>query len=137
MQEFTTFISNHPMLSLATAIILALLIIVELLRARGGSGQLSPLQVTRLINHDNAVVIDVRPSELYRKNHIIDAQSISINEIQSHAKKLEKFKGRPIIVVCSVGNESQKIAASLLKQGLIAYSLAGGMRAWNQAEMPL
>jgi rhodanese-related sulfurtransferase len=137
MQELTTFISSHLLLSLATAIVLALVMVVEFLRAKRVSSQLTPLQATQMINHDHAVVIDIRPSDAYRGGHIIDAASFTPGEIRDNAKKLEKWKTKPIILVCGNGLESQKLAALLLKRGYNAYSLASGMRAWSEAQMPL
>lgn len=137
MQDLTIFINNHPMLSLATAIVFVLLVIVELLRNKRQGFQLTPVQTTQMINHDHAVIVDIRPNEVYRKGHILDAQSWTVKDLKENTKKLEKLKNKPIILVCHVGGESQKVAALLIKQGYNAYSLAGGMRAWNEAQMPL
>lgn len=93
--------------------------------------------MTQLINRDNAIVIDIRQNEAYHNGHIIGSQSMIPHEIRQHPKKLEKYKGRPLIVVSQSSHESQKIAALLLKHGYNAYSLTGGMRAWIEAQMPL
>ena len=125
------------MLSLATAIIFVLLVIVELMRNKRQGFQLTPLQTTQKINHDHAVILDIRPNDTYRKGHILDAQSWTTKDIKENTKKLEKLKNKPIILVCQLGGESQKVAALLIKQGYNAYSLAGGMRSWNEAQLPL
>lgn len=137
MQDITIFISHHPFLSAAVLVVFIILVFIELMRARRNTFNVGPAQITQLINRENAVVIDIRPSDVWRKGHIIDAQSISVKDITDHAKKLEKFKARPIIVVANASHESQKIAALLLKRGYNAYSLSGGMRAWSEAQMPL
>lgn len=137
MQDLITFITRHPLLSLATGAIFILLVIIELMRAKRKVFDISPTQTTQMMNHDNAVIIDIRPNDLYRKGHIINAVSLLPEDIQSNPKKLEKYKTRTLIIVCTSGTESTKIAAGLLKQGYNAYSLAGGIRAWNDAQMPL
>lgn len=137
MQDLITFITNHPYLNLAAVAVLLLIMFVELLRAKRNVFNINPTQATQLINHDNAVVIDIRQQEAYRQGHIIGSQLIISQEIRQNLKKLEKFKNRPIIVVSNMSSESQKIAALLLKQGYNAYSLNGGMRAWSDAQMPL
>lgn len=137
MQELTTFISNHTELGIAVALIILLLIVVELLRAKRKSFSLTPSQATQMMNHDNAVVIDIRPTDAYRKGHIINAQSLPAQEIRDNPKKIEKYKNRPLLIVCNAGLESQKLAALLLKQGYNAFSLAGGLRSWSEAQMPL
>lgn len=137
MQDITTFITNHPYMIAALGILFVLLLIIEFIRARRGSFNISSLQATQKINHDNAAVIDVRANEAYRKGHIIDAISLSGKEIQDNTKKLEKFKNKPLIIVCTAGIESQKIASMLLKRGYNAFSLSGGMRAWMDAQLPV
>ncbi len=53
------------------------------------------------------------------------------------SKKLDRLKNKPLIVVCDNGVDSQKAAASLSKQGYTVFALAGGLRAWSGAELPL
>lgn len=137
MQELSTFISNHPALSLAFAIIFVLVVVIEFIRAKRNTFNLSPADVTQKINRDNAIVIDIRPKDAYRKGHIINAESMTSAEIATNSKKIEKLKAKTVIIVCPSGIESQKIAARLLKQGYNAYSLSGGIRAWIEAQMPL
>lgn len=137
MQELTIFLSSHPFLTAGIAVTLVLLTIVEVLRLRRNSTQLSPAQLTQLINRDNAAVIDIRADEVFKKGHITDAHSLNAKDIREGSKKMDKFKSRPVIVVCETGLESQKIAAYLQKQGYNANSLAGGLRSWREAQLPL
>lgn len=137
MQDITTFISNHAMLFFAAVVVFVVLLIVEALRAKRGSFNIDPLKTTQLINHQNAIVIDIRDPEAFRKGHIIDAILMPITDIKQLGKKIEKLKLKPLIIICAAGIESQKIAAFLLKNGYNAYSLAGGMRAWLNAQMPI
>ncbi|MBV9575688.1 MAG: rhodanese-like domain-containing protein [Gammaproteobacteria bacterium] len=137
MQDLITFITHHALLSLITGIIFILLIFIELIRAKRKVFDITPTAATQLINHDNAVVIDLRPNDLYRQSHIINAVSLRSEDIHASPKKLEKYRTRTIILVCNSGTESLKIAATLLKQGYNAYSIAGGIRAWHSAQMPL
>ncbi len=46
------------------------------------------------------------------------------------ARTLGLDSGRPLVVVCGLGNDSRRIAAHLNEQGFEAVSLAGGMAAW-------
>lgn len=136
MQEFMTFLSAHSALTFAAVGVFLLVIIVELLRAKQSIQDISPLKATQMINHDNAVIVDTRPNDAFRLGHIIDAVTIPANEIKQLPKKLEKLKTRPIIIVCARGLESRKIATFLTKNGYNAHSLAGGLRAWSEAQLP-
>jgi len=137
MQDVLTFLSNHATLSGSIAILVVLLLIVEFMRAKRNNFSVSPTQLTQLINHQNAAVIDIRSNELYRKAHIIGAHSLQSKELIDNSKKLEKFKNKPLVIICGTGMESQKITTQLLKRGYNAYALAGGMRAWSDAAMPV
>lgn len=136
MQDIIVFMQQHWALSLALIVVLILLILLEFIRqTRTGNG-LSPQQVTRLINHENAVVVDVRSTDAFANGHIIDAISVPVSELEK-SKKLEKFKTQPIVLVCASGNESQRAVATLSKNGYKVYFLNGGLRAWREAEMPV
>lgn len=137
MPDLSTFIASHLPLSIAIAVTLVLLTVLELVRLRRGNNQLSPARMTQLINRDNAAIIDIRAADAFKKGHIIDAQSISAKDIRDGSKKLDKLKSRPIIIVCETGMESQKIAAYLAKQGYNVHSLTGGLRNWRDAQLPL
>lgn len=137
MQDLVTFLSNHTVLTTAMVIVLVLLFIVEFLRARRATFTLSPTQATQKINHENAVVIDMRSNEAFRKGHIIDSYSMSADDMKKNPKKLEKFRAKPLILVCNLGTESQKMAPQLIKQGYNTYTINGGIRAWAEAQMPL
>lgn len=137
MQEIVQFMQHHEMLSLALIIIFILLIIIEFVRLKRGSNQISPNQLISMINHQNAVVVDIRAPDAFASGHIVDAISLPLADIDGKHKKLEKFKSHPIVIVCTAGVESQKAAAQLEKNGFNALILAGGIRAWRTAEMPL
>ena len=134
MQDLFTFMTHHLALSYSLAIVLFLLAVVEFMRLKRNNFRINTTQAVHLINRQNAVIIDIRSNELFRKGHIIDAASVTAKEIMDGGKKIEKYKNKPVIIVCNSGMESQKIAASLLKRGYNAYSLSGGIRAWSDAE---
>ncbi len=137
MQELLNFLSRHAMLSLVAAAAFILLIIVEWMRARRKTFDLTAAEVTQKINHDNAVIIDLRSADAFRNGRIIDAINLTLQDFQQSLQKIEKFRTRPLIFIGNTGLDSQKIAAQALKQGYNAYSLAGGMRSWVDAQMPL
>jgi rhodanese-related sulfurtransferase len=137
MKDIVGFLQNHQMLSLAFIGVLVLLFILEFIRIRLGARRISPMEATGLINHQNAVVIDVRSLDAFRSGHIVEAASLPSPELEKTYKKLEKYINRPIIIVCAAGLESPRAASFLLKNGYNTHILAGGIRAWKDAEMPL
>ncbi len=138
MQDITLFIQHHWMLSLALIAVAIALIILEFFRFKQGGTRLNPTQVTRLMNHEEAVIVDIRTPEAYASGHIIDAMSLPLSSFQEKAKKLEKFKSKPIVIVCMTGTDSPRATALLKQQGFNNVQLlAGGIRAWRDANLPL
>jgi rhodanese-related sulfurtransferase len=137
MQDLSVFIANHLGLTYALAGVLILLILVEFIRLRRNNVRIDTTQAIQMINRQHAVVIDIRSKESYHQSHIIDSQSIPQSEIANQMKKLEKQRKHPLIFVCQTGIESQRIAASMIKQGYQAYALMGGLQQWKAADLPL
>lgn len=137
MENFSVFIAKHMGLFYTFATTLIALMIIETIRSKRGRARLRPAEAVLLINKQNAVVIDIRNNDSFRKGHIVDALSLPVGELAQAGKKLEKFKNKPVIVVCGNGTDSQNAAANLAKQGYNAFILSGGIRAWSGAELPL
>ncbi len=98
----------------------------------------TPLQGTAMINHDNAVVLDVRSIAEFNKGHVVNAVNIPLNGLAKQLQQLEKYKDRPIIVACRSGSRSATAAKMLMKQGFSrVHNLRGGMMAWENAGLPL
>ena len=137
MENVTVFIAHHMGLFYAFSAALLALMLVEFIRAKRGQARLAPTDAVLMINKKNAIVIDIRANEIFRKGHIVDALSVPAHDLTEASKKLDKYKSKPVIVVCSNGVDSQKAAANLTKQGYTAFILTGGMRAWSGAALPL
>jgi rhodanese-related sulfurtransferase len=138
MQRLPEFIMRH-WIWVAAFVVVLVLIIVEEMRSKGGAGgQLSPQQVTQLINHEEAVVIDIREAAAFREGHITNALNVPAVDLDRHISKLERYKQRPVIVVCGNAQKSQATAAKLRKLGFAKVSvLARGLGNWTDAGLPL
>lgn len=92
----------------------------------------------QLINHKNALVLDVRDDDEYKLGHILNSTQIPLGKLNERVGELEKYKEQPIVVVCRSGNRSGTACAALGKRGFAqTYSLAGGVTAWQKANLPL
>jgi rhodanese-related sulfurtransferase len=136
MQTLMAFLVNHMMLTGGMVIVLVLLLIVEGLRAAQSKQGASVPEAVRLINREHALVIDLRPATLFQKGHILNAQMGAAKTLPDDLKKFEKYKHKPIILVCQLGQESQQIASRITHNAGLYY-LVGGMRAWTEANMPV
>ncbi|MDO8292385.1 MAG: rhodanese-like domain-containing protein [Gallionella sp.] len=92
----------------------------------------------QLINHKNALVLDVREDGEYKLGHILNSTHIPVGKLNERIGELEKYKEQPIVVVCRTANRSGTACAALGKRGFTqAYLLAGGVTAWQKANLPL
>jgi rhodanese-related sulfurtransferase len=110
-------------------------LVVHTLQRSGA--KVTPLQATQVINQGKTLILDVRPAEEFATGRLRDAKNIPLKELKNRVVELEKFKARPVIVVCSKGLQSAKATAQLKKAGFAeAYSLLGGLDAWQTQGLP-
>ena len=96
------------------------------------------IAATQLINHKNALVLDVREQGEYDAGHILNSKLIPLGKLRQRIGELEKYRERPILVVCRTGQRSASACALLGKQGFAqTYNLDGGVTAWQKASLPL
>jgi rhodanese-related sulfurtransferase len=82
-----------------------------------------------------AVVIDVREKEEWSAGHAPQALLIPMSQVEARVNAIPP--GRPAVIVCRSGGRSNTIAQLLSSLGMNAVNLAGGMRAWEQAGLPV
>ena len=103
-----------------------------------GVKEVDTVAALQLINHKNALVLDVREQSEYEAGHILNSRLIPLGKLKERMGELEKLKDQSIVVVCRSGNRSGTACYLLGKQGFTqAYNLAGGVQAWQKANLPL
>lgn len=96
------------------------------------------LAAMQMMNHKNALVLDVREQGEYDSGHILSSKHIPLGKLGSRLGELEKYRERPIVVVCRSGMRSASACALLGKQGFAqVFNLDGGVMAWQKASLPL
>ena len=136
-QQLIEFAGNHSLLVLALFAILVMLIGTEIQQRLSQVKAVSPGEATRLLNHDNAIMIDMRSDKDYRDGHIVNAVNVPDGKGEIPAT-LSKHLERPVIVYCQRGQTSTAVCNRLSKQGFESvYNLQGGVQAWQKAELPL
>lgn len=92
----------------------------------------------QLVNHKNALVLDVREEGEYKSGHVLNAKLIPLGKLGERLGEIEKYREQPVVVVCRSGSRSARACAMLIKQGFTSpYNLAGGMMAWQKANLPV
>ncbi len=137
MEQLLEFAGNHALLVAAFGIVLSALM-WNLATDPGGRNAVDALAATALINHEDAVVVDVRSMAEFKDGHIVNAVNIPLNGLANNIKQLEKHRGKPIVAVCRSGSRSGAACSLLRKHGFEnVKNLRGGMLAWQNANLPV
>ena len=140
LQDYTTFAMAHWELCLAFILILLYWLACEFETFFNTHG-LSPNHVINLMNHHEAIIIDIREKEVFKKSHILNSVSIPHTELMADLKtSLKKYKNKKIILVDNTGNLSNKLINKIIdldhnKKEI--FFLKNGLNAWTDQKLPL
>lgn len=135
MAQFFEFVGNHPVLSG----LWLLLVVVIVVRSRAGASKtVGPQQAVMLINRSDAVVVDIRDKKDFDAGHIVESINIPLTKLAQRITELDKYKEKPVVVVCRLGHQSSDASASLQKAGFNqVFRLSGGITEWKAQSLPL
>ncbi|MTI15018.1 rhodanese-like domain-containing protein [Sansalvadorimonas verongulae] len=135
MEQFIEFIINHPALTGAFAVLLGLLIFSEL---RKGGQTVGTQMLTRMVNQEQALVVDIRDKKEFARGAIVDSINIPHGSLKSRIGELDKHKSDPVILVDSMGQHSGLAGKQLKEAGFEnVVRLRGGMNTWQGENLPL
>ena len=129
-----SFLIDNWMLILVALTSGAALLLPTLMQGKG----LSPAEAVLLMNREKAVVIDVCEPGEYAAGHINGARNVPLAQLEAQLPNVVKSKTAAVILVCQAGARSGRALAVARKMGYEnAQSLAGGLKAWQAASMPV
>lgn len=133
-----SFIEKNWLLILVMFLSGAMLLWPLLQRRFSPIKEIGNLNATHLINHQDAVLLDVREAKEFEGGKLPNALHIPLSQLDSRGAELAKLTARPVIVYCARGQRSRAAGAGLQKLGFKdIYQLSGGFRAWKDAGLPL
>ena len=80
-----------------------------------------------------ALLLDVREPDEWEAGHATDAAHVPLRTLPANRPP----EGREIVVICRSGGRSAQATAALRQWGYDAVNLAGGMKAWAGAGLPM
>jgi hydroxyacylglutathione hydrolase/adenylyltransferase/sulfurtransferase len=80
-------------------------------------------------------LIDVREPYEWDAGHLAGARHIELDRVAAEAGTIDKDK--PVVFYCAVGSRSGMAANAFRRAGFDAYSMDGGITAWNAQGLPL
>lgn len=139
MEQLIAFASSNGLLSAAWVAIVTLIIFTTIKIQLSPIKKISTQELTFLMNKEEGIVVDIRSDKDFKSGHILDAIHMSSEKANnSDFSSLEKYKDKPIIVVCAAGLTAVKVANLLHKAGFTRISLLkGGMNSWVSGGLPV
>jgi rhodanese-related sulfurtransferase len=130
------FIDNWMLISIALAS--GGMLLWPLISSGMTAGSLSANGAVQLINREKAVVIDVSETEEFAAGHVGGAKNLPLGQLEETLPAAVKNKALPLILVCATGARANRALAVAKKLGYEqAQCLAGGMKSWKEANLPV
>lgn len=134
MALFLEFFVQQWVLFAALLAVVAMLVMHE---ARKSGPSLTPQQAINLVNAEDGVFVDLRDAAEYKAGHIVDSVHIPAPKLGARIDELGKFKERPVILVCKMGQSAGAAGKQLKAAGFEkVYKMAGGMMEWGNLQLP-
>lgn len=84
---------------------------------------------------DGAFVIDVREPAEHHAGHVPGSVLMPVRQVPARSRELPR--SAPVYVVCSSGARSREVTDLLRRFGHDAWSVSGGMAAWEGSGHPV
>ncbi|HFD12502.1 MAG TPA: rhodanese-like domain-containing protein [Crenotrichaceae bacterium] len=137
-ERISEFLFNHWIIASALVLVSALLIQDTWESITRKFKRVSTAGAVDLINNHDPAILDVREPFEHAKGHIQDAINIPAAKLSKRMNEIEKYKTKPLLVVCQTGTRSVTACKNLYKQGYEnVIHLTGGIQAWEDHKLPL
>lgn len=135
MALFFEFLAQQWLLAAALVAVIVMLIMHE---ARKAGTALTPQQAINLVNAEGGVFVDLRETADFRAGHISDAMHIPASKLMNNTGLLEKYRDKPIVLVCKMGQSAGGVGKKLNADGFGKVCIMrGGMMEWGNLQLPL
>ena len=106
--------------------------------ARAGAQVIDQADAVLWVKNGRGVYVDIRSPAEFANGRIADARNIPAAELARRAAEIDRYREKPVVVVCDNGMQSRKRARELADLGFTqARALRGGMAAWLDAQLPV
>jgi rhodanese-related sulfurtransferase len=97
--------------------------------------ELTPRQVYELVEAERVLVLDVREEEELAEGSLPGSHHTPLSAFSEVTRRLRI--STPVVCYCTSGVRSLFAAEALRTVGVEAYSLAGGIEAWMEQDLPV
>ena len=136
--SFMAFVEKNWPLFLAFFVSGAMLLWPVIQRRMSPMKEIGTMNVTQLINHQNALLLDVREANEVAAGKLPNAVHIPLSQLKDRVGEIAKMSSRPVVVYCALGRRARSAGSILANAGFASiYMLSGGLKAWKDAGLPL
>ena len=83
-------------------------------------------------------MLDIRSAADFKAGRVLGALNIPFAEMTKRKGELEKYKDKPVIIICKTGQTAAGAANMLRKDGFSeVYRMTGGMMEWTNQGLPV
>ena len=117
--------------------LLAVIVMLIMHESRKSGPSLSPQQAINLVNAQEGVFVDLRDSGEFSKGHIMGAVNIPATKLPERMVELEKYKDKPVVLVCKMGHQASTAGKQLKAANYSQVNkMTGGMMEWGNLQLP-
>jgi len=132
--DFFVFVSEQWLL--VSTLLLLVYVYMWREKAKGGRG-VSAHEATRMLNRDEAILVDLRDEAEYKAGHIVDALNIPHAKLADRSSELSRHKSKTLILVDKMGQHVGNAGRTLKEQEFEVCRLEGGMSEWQSQNLPV
>ena len=135
MALFFEFLAQQWIL---VAALLAVVVMLFMHETRKSGTSLRPQQAINLVNAEDGVFVDLRDTADFRAGHIVEAMHVPSSKLLNNTGLLEKYRNKPIVLVCKMGQTAGAVGKKLNADGYENVNImTGGMMEWNNLQLPV
>jgi len=131
---FIEFLGREWALVGSLMILIALMIFND---SRRSGTMVSPQIASGIVNKQDGIFVDVREAKDFRTGHVAGSLNIPFSKFKDSQKDLEKYRGKPIILICKYGQTTGPAGKMLVSAGFPnVYRMTGGITEWENSHFP-
>jgi rhodanese-related sulfurtransferase len=135
MDRLLEFVINHYILVSAFFVLWAVFFSLE---SKRGGQSVSPQQATNMVNREDAQIVDLRDADEFRQGYVAGSLNIPMSQFADRIAELDKFKGKPVILVCKMGTSASLAGRQLRARGFDNVArMQGGIQGWRADNLPV
>ena len=97
--------------------------------------EVDPQRAAELIRDGEVQLVDVREAYEVEAGRLAGSRHIELERLASQADSIDREQ--PVLFYCRLGARSGMAANAFRRAGYEAYSLTGGLEAWNGLGLPM